>query len=124
MVRIIWKFYFHFLIQQGYEVIIKDNTKEFLEKVREMAKKCITEELADTKRKLDSSIPVKTGKLKGSMMYQQEDLECQFGSNLDYAKFVFYGTDDTAPQSQYVDVSSNFQKRIQARFEQEAKKIR
>lgn len=69
-------------------------TRQGREKIRRYFEKRIIKSVQIAKRQA----PVDTGRLRSSITYVEEEGVFKVGSNVEYAPFVEFGTEDRAPQ--------------------------
>ena len=83
---------------KGFDVILKDNSKEILEEL-ESKKDIILEEWGLTAERYAKALcPVDTGRLRNSISHAVEGDSAYIGTNVEYAPYVEMGTVRTRAQ--------------------------
>ena len=83
---------------KGFDVILKDNSKEILEEL-ESKKDIILEEWGLTAERFAKALcPVDTGRLRNSISHAVEGDSAYIGTNVEYAPYVEMGTVRTRAQ--------------------------
>ena len=80
---------------------MKDNSKKVLSNLDKEMNKKIKDSLQVLLNDIQAKTPVDTGKLRDSIKISQNKKEGTVATDLDYAKFVEYGTKDTQPAAMF-----------------------
>ena len=83
------------------KTITKDQINQFVADIERQIMQVFEDVAPDVVKEIQLVTPVRTGTLKASVAFEVEDRSVGFGSDVDYARYVQWGTVNQRPQRNF-----------------------